>query len=438
MATRLLRFALLAGLALSPAGPVDAAEPIVLSLLTNRTGPFSALGTRVANGMHDYFEMLNQRDGGIGGALLKVLECETGSDIERGLACYAAARKAGAVVVSPPDRDISRALVESSTRDRIPLVSLADAFPVGTRGDVLPWVFNPSASVLGGLTIAIQYLGDKSGGLGELKGLAIGLVYSGSGADPAAFALLQELAARYGFSTPLFPLDETADGQSAAWDRMNRQHVDHVILLGQGLQAGIAVEWALRSGFPANRLIALRWPDEDVIRKAGSVGRGFKEVGRHAFGDGFPVFDEIDQYVIDRGLSQTPKTGSGETHYNRGVYNAVLVAEAIRDAQKRRGSGPIEGGDLRRSLEALSVDEVRWKELGLAGFARAVDFTCTDHGGHPSGFVQVWDGAKWLQASGPVAPMLGLVKTRLEAVAAEFRAANPGWPVRTEPCDQPT
>ncbi|GJD96435.1 ABC transporter substrate-binding protein [Methylobacterium iners] len=434
MSIRALRLAALC-VALLHAGSAVAAEPIVLSLLTNRTGPSSAVGARVANGMRDYLEMLNQRDGGIGGTRVQVEECEVASDLERGLACYEAARKAGAVLVSPPDRALTRALVEPSARDRIPLLSLADGFPIGTRGDVMPWVFNPSAWVLGGLTITVSYLAEKAGGLGELKDLSIGLAYS-TGADPAALATLRDLAARYGFATPLFALEET-ERDDEVWERIGRQPPNHLILLGQGVQAGISVERALKVGFPADRLIALRWPDEAVLRKAGSAGRGFKEISRHAFGDAFPAFDEIDLHVVDRGLSRTPKTGSGETHYNRGIYNAVLLAEAIRNAQRRGAPGALKGEDLRRGLETLSIDDVRWKELGLSGFARAVAFTCMDHGGHPPGFVQVWDGAKWLPAAGPIPQMSEAVDARLDQVVAEFLGANPGWPARAEPCDQP-
>lgn len=435
MSIRLLRLAPLSLALLTLGAPALAAEPIVLSLLTNRTGPAAGVGARVANGMRDYLEMLNQRDGGIGGARLVLEECEAASDPERGVRCYESARKAGAVLFSAPDRILTRALIEPATRDRVPLLSLADGFPVGTRGDVMPWVFNPSAWVLGGITITIRYLGDKLGGLGELKGLSIGLAYS-AGADPAALATLRDLAKLHGFATPLFALED-AEADGAVWERIAEQRPHHLILLGQGVQAGTAVERALQVGYPVDRLIALRWPDETVLRKAGTASRGFKEISRHAFGDSFPAFDEIDLYVIDRGLSKTPKDGSGEIHYNRGVYNAVILAEAVRNAQKRNPRAPLNGEGLRAGLETLDVDDGRWKELGLAGFARAVAFTCRDHGGHPAGFVQVWDGAKWLSVAGAVPQMSEAVDARLEAVVEEFLSENPGWPARTEPCDQP-
>lgn len=422
---------------LSLSGAAAAAEPIRLTLLTNRTGPEAVIGARVANGIHDYLEMLNQRDGGIGGTPLLVEECEVASEVERARACYAAARTAGTVLITTPDRGITSDLLEPTSRDRIPVLSLADGFPAGTRGDLLPWVFNPSSTVLGGITIAIRYLADRLGGLPELQGLSIGLVYNEAGADPSALAVLRELATRYGFKAPLFGDDETDAGTAALWTRIATAPPDHILLLGQGALSGASVAEALKVGFPPERIIALRWPAQDGIRSSGSASRGFKEVSRHAFGDAFPAFDAIDLFVTDRGLSSTPKDGSGETHYNRGVYNAVLAAEAILGAQRSRRGAVVRGEDVRLAFEGLTIEDSRWKMLGLAGFAHSVALTCRDHGGHPAGFVQVWDGAKWLRAAEGVPQMDDLVGARLDAVVAEFRRANPTLPPRSEPCASP-
>jgi branched-chain amino acid transport system substrate-binding protein len=55
-----------------------AEDTIFVPLLTYRTGAFANSGIPIANGMHDYLEMLNERDGGIGGVKIAVEECETG------------------------------------------------------------------------------------------------------------------------------------------------------------------------------------------------------------------------------------------------------------------------------------------------------------------------------------------------------------------------
>ena len=42
----------------------------------------------IANGMHDYLAMLNERDGGIGGVKINIEECETGYDTKKGVECW--------------------------------------------------------------------------------------------------------------------------------------------------------------------------------------------------------------------------------------------------------------------------------------------------------------------------------------------------------------
>ncbi|MCA0425342.1 MAG: ABC transporter substrate-binding protein, partial [Proteobacteria bacterium] len=67
---------------------VQAQESIFVPLLTYRTGPFAGSGVHIADGMHDYLRLLNERDGGIGGVKLVIEECETGYDTKKGVECY--------------------------------------------------------------------------------------------------------------------------------------------------------------------------------------------------------------------------------------------------------------------------------------------------------------------------------------------------------------
>ena len=69
--------------------------------------------------------------------------------------------------------------------------------------------------------------------------------------------------------------------------------------------------------------------------------------------------------------------------YNRGIYNSLLIAEAIHNAQKLTGKKvdrPAKtcGGASRQS----SFTEARLKELGFDGFAPPLRSTCEDHNGH--------------------------------------------------------
>jgi branched-chain amino acid transport system substrate-binding protein len=140
--------------------------------------------------------------------------------------------------------------------------------------------------------------------------------------------------------------------------------------------------------------------------------------------------------VIDKGNSQTQTGKVGENFYNRGVMNAVVISEAIRNAQQITGKKTITGEEMRRGLETLKISDARWKELGLPGFAAPINVTCENHNGHHSAYMQQWDGAKWVKVSDWISPMTDKVNPLIDQAAADYVSKNQPWPKRTEPCDK--
>src|SRR4051794_26093054 len=98
---RITTLMLAGALALGGAPPVLAEDSVYVPLLTYRTGPFAGSGIPVADGMHDYLDMLNERDGGIGGVRLNIEECETGYDTQKGVECYEATKTKQPLVYNP-------------------------------------------------------------------------------------------------------------------------------------------------------------------------------------------------------------------------------------------------------------------------------------------------------------------------------------------------
>ena len=86
------------------AGAMTAAVPAMADLvfpsLSYRTGPYAANGIPFADGYADYFTLLNERDGGIGGVPIRMVECETGYNTEKGVECYESTKGEGALVYS--------------------------------------------------------------------------------------------------------------------------------------------------------------------------------------------------------------------------------------------------------------------------------------------------------------------------------------------------
>ena len=78
---------------------------------------------------------------------------------------------------------------------------------------------------------------------------------------------------------------------------------------------------------------------------------------------------DILKHIVDKGKSLVAKEKVGENFYNRGVLNSIIIAEAIRNAQKITGKKEINGEDMRRGLETLEITAARLKEIGAEGFA---------------------------------------------------------------------
>jgi len=417
--------------------PAKAQDSIYVPLFTYRTGAFAGSGIPIADGMHDYLRMLNERDGGIGGVKLVIEECETGYDTKKGVECYEAVKGKNPVMVNPWSTGITLPLIPRAAVDKIPILSMAYGLSASARGDIFPWVFNPPNTYWDGASMILKYIATKEGGLDKLKGKKIGYIHLDAGFGKEPIPLLESLSKEYGFELKLYPVGaQDMQNQSSQWLSVRRDRPDYMIMYGWGAMNGTAIKEAARVGYPMDKFVSVWWPGEEDARSAGPGAKGFKMLNWHAVGTNFPALQDIVKHVVDKGLSKAPKDRVGELLYNRGVYNSILIAEGIRNAQKLTGKKVVTGEDVRRGLETINLDAARLKELGLEGFTSPITLSCTDHNGHRAAFMQEWDGAKWVPITEPIEPMQDKVRPLLDAAAEDYAQKNTGWPKRTEACDK--
>jgi len=417
----------------------SAQDSIYVPLFTYRTGPFAGSGIPIANGMNDYLTMLNERDGGIGGVKLAVEECETGYDTKKGVECYESTKGKRPVVINPYSTGITLQLIPKASVDKIPVLSMAYGLSAAADGSNFPWIFNPPATYWDGLSMIIKYIGEKEGGLDKLKGKTIGYIYFDGGYGLEPIPLLDQFAQDYGFEVKKYPVPPAEmQNQSGLWLNVRRDKPDWMIMWGWGAMNPTAVKGAAKFNYPLDHFIGVWWSgNEDDARPAGADAKGYLSLNFNSVGANYSAIQDIKKYVIDKGKSQTPADKLGENFYNRGVYNSVIVAEAIRNAQKITGKKVVTGDDVRRGLETVNISAARWKELGLEGFGAPISgVSCTDHNGHQAAYMQQWDGSKWVKISDWIAPMKDKVRPRLEAAAKDYVAKNQPWPARTETCDK--
>jgi branched-chain amino acid transport system substrate-binding protein len=433
-----LRYAAGAALSLvlaAPAfAPAAADDSIYVPLFTYRTGPFAGSGTPIANGMHDYLNMLNLRDGGIGGVKLNVDECETGYDTKKGLECYDSVKPKSPVIVNPWSTGITLSLIPKAAVDKIPILSMAYGLSASAKGDVFPWIFNPPATYWDGASEILKYVAE--GSIDKLKGKTIGYIYFDAGFGREPLPLFKQLASNFGFTMKYYPVAPAdMQNQSAQWLDIRRDKPDFVVMYGWGAMNATAVKEAVKSGYPMDKFVSIWWPGEADLVSAGDGAKGFKTLNWHGVGADYPALQDIKKLLVDAGKSQASKEEFGGVLYDRGVYNSVLIAEAIANAQKLSGKKVVTGEDVRRGLEAINLDAARFKALGLESFAAPFKLSCADHNSHSATFIQQWDGAKWVKVTDPIAPDNADVQPLLDEAAKAYAEKNTGWPQRTEACD---
>ncbi len=417
----------------------QAQDSIYVPLLTYRTGPYAGSGIPIANGMHDYLQMLNERDGGIGGVKLNIEECETGYDTKKGVECYESIKGKKPVMINPYSTGITLQLIPKASVDKIPVLSMAYGLSASAIGNDFPWIFNPPATYWDGLSMMFRYIGGKAGGLDKLKGKTIGFIFLESGYGREPIPLLEQFAKDYGFTVKLYSVaGKEMQDQSAQWLSVRRDRPDWMIMWGWGAMNPTAVKRAAENSYPMDRFIGIWWSgSDDDARGGGTAAKGYLALNFNGLGSNYSAHNDIKKFVVDKGKSQVEKDKFGENLYNRGIYNSVLVAEAIRNAQKITGKKVVVGEDVRRGLETLNISAARWKELGLTDFGAPITaVNCADHNGHHSAYMQQWDGAKWVKITDYIAPMKDQVRPLLEAAAKDFVSKNQPWPKRTEPCDK--
>src|SRR6516162_2316484 len=360
--------------AVAMAAPALAQNEQFIPNLVYRTGAYAPNGVPFANGIADYYKLINERDGGINGVKIVFEECDTGYATDRGVECYERLKgkgPTGAAYVIPLSTGITFALTEKTTADKIPIISMGYGRSESRDGSVFQWNFPLLGTYWTAADIILQHIAKKEGGFDKLKGKKIALIYHDSPYGKEAVAL----------------------------------------------------------GYPREKMYGVWWSGaEPDVRPAEDGAKGYNSVTLQHTSGRFKVHDDLKKYVYDKGLDATKWEETGEILYVRGLINAMLGVEAIRTAQERFGKKPLTGEQVRWGLENLDLTADRLKQLGFEGEVRPIKVSCADHEGARVGRIQTWDGKDWKITSdwytsddGVIAPM---VKEAAAKYAAEKKLAT--------------
>lgn len=369
---------------------------LVVPNLSYRTGPYAANGIPYADGFNDYFTLLNERDGGIGGEKIQVPECETAYNTEKGVECYESLKSQNPLVMNPLSTGITYQLIPKVSVDGVVLYTPGYGRTSAKNGKVFEWVFNAPANYWDGASVAVKHILDQEGG--DLNGKKIALVYHNSAYGKEPIRTLQELSKKHGFELIEMPVDAPGQEQKSQWLQIRRDKPDYVIMYGWGVQNQVGIQEAVNIRYPMDHMIGIWWSgSENDVKPAGAGADGYKALTFHGVGQDYPLYDDLKQYVYDAGKASGAGDQTGTVLYSRGAYAALVMSEAIRKAQELAGTSAINGAQLRDGFEALEITPERMTELGLPDFGQEIKLSCDNHGGAGMVRIQQWSAAdeKW-------------------------------------------
>lgn len=365
---------------------------LVFPSLSYRTGAYAAGGIPFADGYADYMTLLNERDGGIGGIPARILECETGYNTEKGVECYEATKGEGSLVYQPLSTGITYQLIPKATADDIPIHSMGYGRTSAKNGAVFSHVFNYPANYWDGASGAINYLLESNGG--DISGKKIALVYHNSAYGKEPIRTLENLSAKHGFDLLPLAVDHPGQEQKSQWLQIRRERPDFVLMWGWGVMNQVAIQEAANIRYNMENFIGIWWSgSENDVLPAGAAANGYKALTFHGVGDDFPIFEDIKTHVVDKGLAAGAGDQIGTVLYNRGLYAAMLAAEAAKKAQEIHGVADITAGMMRDGMEALEITEAKMAALGLPNFGPEFNVSCENHGGNALVGVTQWDAS---------------------------------------------
>lgn len=398
---------------------------LVFPSLSYRTGPYAAGGIPFADGYADYFTLLNERDGGIGGVKANVVECETAYNTEKGVECYESTKGLGALVYQPLSTGITYQLIPKATADDIPIHSMGYGRTSAANGDVFSHVFNYPANYWNGASAVVNHLLDLNSG--TINGKTLALVYHNSAYGKEPIRTLEELSKKHGFNLMLLPVDHPGQEQKSQWLQIRREKPDYVTMWGWGVMNQTAIQEAANIRFPMENFIGIWWSgSENDVRPVGQAANGYKALNIHNLGDDFPIYDDLKRYVYDAGKAAGAGDQVGTVLYNRGLYAAMLAAEATKTAQAMTGKADISSGDMRDGMEALEITEAKMAALGMPNFGPSFSVSCANHGGSGLVAVQQWDARaeKWKLISDFTPTDQNVIGKLIAEDSAAFAAEN--------------
>ncbi|MGH7095214.1 MAG: ABC transporter substrate-binding protein, partial [Stellaceae bacterium] len=373
--TRLTAVTLAAGFGIAYAGFAHAADKtILIGMQCDRTGPTQVVGTHLCPGTHDYIALINSQ-GGIDGWKIQVDEVDTGYQVPPAIEEYEHAKQEGAVGVMIYGTPQTEALNQRLEQDKIPGTSPGFGIAASADGKYFPYLFPIAANYWSQGAAAVEFAKKKLGG--SLKGKKIAYIFYDNPAGHEPLPIIEQLSKLEGFQLRTFavpPPGVDASSQTLAIAQQYRPDfvIDHTF----GKSPALIIKGLQQNGYPLDKVVALVWAsgEADIMGAGGwNVAQGYNTMQFAGAGENYPVIRQIVAMYKKEGKAP-PSAMQSTVYYNRGIEQASVWVEALRNALKiSKGAKPTPQ-QVKQGFEMI-------KDFGLGGINSNLTITPTDHEG---------------------------------------------------------
>jgi branched-chain amino acid transport system substrate-binding protein len=367
---------------LAIAGTAVAQDKVVrIGFQCDRTGPTQVVGIRLCPAVHDYVDLVNSQ-GGIEGFKIVADELDNEYKVPPAVEEYGRQKGEGAVAMILYGTPQVQALNKKLEEDKIPGTSPGFGISASADGKRFPYLFPIAATYWSQGAAAVQFAKQKLGG--NLKGKKIAYVYYDNPAGHEPLPILEDLQKAEGFELRSFAVPPPGVELGAqALDITQRYKPDFVIAHLFGRSPSVLIKTLKQNGYPLSKVIGLVWASAEAdIEAAGGWGiaQGYNTMQFAGAGDDYPVRKQIKDMYKKAG-KEPPKEMDSTVYYNRGLFNAAIVVEAVRNAMKANGGKTPTGDEVKKGFEQIH-------DFTMGGLVPPLKITGEDHEG--GGWVQIF------------------------------------------------
>jgi branched-chain amino acid transport system substrate-binding protein len=366
-------------------------KEVLIGMQCDRTGATQITGVVLCPAMHDYYDLINAA-GGVDGYTIKADEIDNEYKVPQAVEAYQRHKQEGAVLMTLYGTPMTVALNQRLEEDKIATTSPGFGIAAAADGTRYPYLFPIAATYWSQGAAAVQFVKDKLGG--NLKDKKIAYIFYDNPAGHEPMPIIEELQKQEGFELRTFAVPPPGVEVGAqVLDITQRFRPDFVIAHLFGRSPAAAIKAFKANGYPLSKVVGLVWASSEAdIDAAGGFGaaEGYHAMQFAGAGDDYQVRQQIKAMYKKKGKEPIQLMDENTVYYNRGLLQAAIHVEAIRNALKATGGKQPTGTDIKNSLEQI-------RDFTLGGLVPPLEITPTDHEG--GGWVQVFQvhGGKFVK-----------------------------------------